>query len=228
MHRTRPGFTLIEMLVVIAIIALLATLLIPLMTGAIEKGRRTQCSTHLKNMVAIMTAFAGDHNDYYPRLHLENNRAPYWFDQQVRDNQLASYGLDREICYCPSNRKRWNRDDFWNWAGGTRASVWGYAYLAADTQWVNYFTYPGLEDEPKAEIFARRSTDIPADPIIWTDLNRSLGKWGWFGPGRQGANHLKGPRPAGANEAFMDGHITWKTWSDMRLRLDSSGLKMYW
>lgn len=228
MNRKRDGFSLIEMLVVIAIIALLAAMLIPLIGGVIEKGRRTSCSTNLKNLSAIMTSSATDHNDLYPRLHLEANRSPYWFDQKVRELNLVDYGLDREICYCPSNKKLWNRDDFWNWGGGTKESVWGYAYLAADTPWPKYYTYPDYEDVPKDEIFAKRTTDIPSDPIIWTDLNRQLGEFGWFGPGRQGANHLKGSRPAGANEAFMDGHIKWVDWSEMGKRMEGSSLQLYW
>lgn len=42
------GFTLIEMLVVIAIIGLLAALLFPAIDGALRQGRQTKCLSHLK------------------------------------------------------------------------------------------------------------------------------------------------------------------------------------
>ena len=120
------GFTLIELLVVIAIIAILASLIVSYIGSSVERGRRTACINHLRNLAAMVKMSADDHRDYYPQLHLTNNRSPYWYDQKLRDEVFVNYGVEREVCYCPSNRKGWNRDDFWNWGGGTAASVWGY------------------------------------------------------------------------------------------------------
>ena len=219
------------MLVVIAILAILIALLFPAIGRSMERARRTRCMNNLKNLVAMTTGAAADNGERYPRLHREvASTAPYWIDQQVRNQWLAGYGLVRNVCYCPSNRK-WNLDDFWNYGGGTADTVIGYVYLAGDTSWYTYYSFPGLDPQYASQpdrIFPRRTHDQSAYTVLWTDLNRQWSTWSWTGPGRQGANHMKGDHPDGANEGFMDGHVEWIPWGRMALRVQSAQLRLYW
>ena len=54
---TRSGFTLVELLVVISIIAMLASLLMPAVNRAREAARRTQCMNNMRNVALAMMQY---------------------------------------------------------------------------------------------------------------------------------------------------------------------------
>jgi prepilin-type N-terminal cleavage/methylation domain-containing protein len=60
----RAGFTLLELLVVISIIALLLALLLPAVQAARESGRRAQCSSQLHQFAVAMESHVGIHRRY--------------------------------------------------------------------------------------------------------------------------------------------------------------------
>jgi len=59
-------FTLIEALVVVSIIALLAALLLPALSAAKERGRRTTCRSNLRQIGIAIHSYAGDFEGLVP------------------------------------------------------------------------------------------------------------------------------------------------------------------
>ncbi|MCX7866815.1 MAG: DUF1559 domain-containing protein [Limisphaera sp.] len=66
LNRWYTGFTLVELLVVIAVVALLAGLLLPALAAAHEKARRANCISNLRQIHLAIAMYADDHHDWLP------------------------------------------------------------------------------------------------------------------------------------------------------------------
>ena len=62
----RCGFTLVELLVVISIIALLLSILMPALSSAREQGRQLTCMNNMKQSFYAVQFYNADFNGWYP------------------------------------------------------------------------------------------------------------------------------------------------------------------
>lgn len=70
---SEKAFTLVELLVVIAVIAILAALLLPVLTAAKRKASQTTCLNNLKQLGLGMKIYINDNSDVFPGLASRHN-----------------------------------------------------------------------------------------------------------------------------------------------------------
>lgn len=146
------GFTLIELMVVVMIIAILASLLLPAIAMARSSANRTACSSNIRGLVQGVLVYADDNDSKLPRNGVRSeiatrNNWQNWvgFEMQpllktnlntAAADQLLSMGvLSAKSIRCPGVTKRTPQRD--TWFGGVRL---GSANLLTD------YVYWGLPD----------------------------------------------------------------------------------
>ncbi|MCW5552824.1 MAG: prepilin-type N-terminal cleavage/methylation domain-containing protein [Verrucomicrobiae bacterium] len=110
--RSKPGFTLVELLLVVAILALLAALLLPVMSRAKPRAQRAACMNNQRQLYLLLQAHALDHDGAVPlgyRLGRKQFNTTIYVvppGHGVLLGRLHSEGLLAEpgILYCPAER----------------------------------------------------------------------------------------------------------------------------
>ncbi|HOV33012.1 MAG TPA: DUF1559 domain-containing protein [Candidatus Hydrogenedens sp.] len=107
-----PGFSLIELLVVIGIIAILAVVLLPALSRAREAGRRASCQNNLKQWGLVFKMYADESKgNKYPPMQLEimpvedrPNRQDVFVSPGPNVHAIyPEYLTDPSIIICPSD-----------------------------------------------------------------------------------------------------------------------------
>jgi prepilin-type N-terminal cleavage/methylation domain-containing protein len=111
----RRGFTLLELLAVIATIAILAALLLPVLSKAKVKAQQTRCLSNLHQLGYAWAMYHTDNNGRLVESYPQNNTNAWVLGDMtkaneatdlnlIRQGKLFPYNRSPEIYHCPGDR----------------------------------------------------------------------------------------------------------------------------
>jgi len=188
-HESKAGFTLVELLVVISIIALLMAVLMPALSRARKFARRTVCMANMRRLAITIKLYADSHDDRFPPDRLRKATdfitvGPYkrykprwiWFMNEgmgfvinpykyaTEEEFNAALEMDNDYYMCPSLKS-------YDYARSIRNGAYGYNYQylgntrpnPTDTDYANYPVWSSEITSPvQTVVFCdSRGADIP-------------------------------------------------------------------
>ncbi len=118
----RRGFTLVELLVVISIIALLISILLPSLRNAREQGKQVMCMNNMRQMGVAMLSYAMENLEHIPssscplaEMDIENPEDYYWL------SILQKHSGQPLIARCQNDK---TRKPFLDWAKPPERETW--------------------------------------------------------------------------------------------------------
>jgi len=76
MHLPKSAFTLIELMIVVAILGLLSGMLVPSMDAALEQSRIASCASVLHHIANALNGYVADNNNHFPYNAANNDFRP--------------------------------------------------------------------------------------------------------------------------------------------------------
>jgi prepilin-type N-terminal cleavage/methylation domain-containing protein/prepilin-type processing-associated H-X9-DG protein len=227
--RRRAGFTLVELLVVIGVLATVMALLLPTIRGVREQARRTVCASRLRSLAAAAVNYAVENHGMLPS---GQRDAPDGSELCIYVSQ-ATYGvLARYVggrtYNPPPPRQDATGDPQLACPNLADSASLGLPYFEGDRNigWMLGYNYLGnhkivdrnnlwpvaspirLTDKGSLPLFSDLNDWSPRDN--WTVVPHQRSGGGGYFFGEQGGSTPVAFGAAGGNVAFLDGSVRWK------------------
>lgn len=131
----KRGFTLVEMLIVLAVVAVLAGVGYPLGRSMVDKGREAACVNQLRTLGAALQGYLQDHGERMPEM--TSMRASKTEEAAVLEIVLLPYAGSPGAFRCPADHEQFEKT--------------GSSYLWNSTQnglHVSQLAFFGIKDRP--------------------------------------------------------------------------------
>ncbi len=224
------GFTLVEMLVVIGIIAVLAGVIVPVLAKSREKGRQVNCGANLKQIGQALEMYAADNDQrlpdsqpcYWTMPACGKNTAAVWDGTTAQkrtaidlswQGAIMQYVKDKGIFVCPS-RQALNYDKagatgygyngtFWNGVQDACGNIVGTADNTSGLD--GYRKITGFQDPSHTIMVTDSDSNGKPEFDGGTDTTGKKCPSDFGGDEKPEARHN-----GGFNALFADGHVKWK------------------
>ncbi len=175
------AFTLIELLFVVAIIMILASLLLPALRTAREKGKQIACLSNQKNLF-LATNYYSEDNQVYPYFGILAARAAAF------RSYVPGQGTKKAVSVCPSDEDPGYID-------------WPYFYAS-------YAINAGLGSGNLSGVEAQRPRNIykPAATFMWMDSLKNPPYWRYHFYESQATANAGYRHISRTNVIYVDGH----------------------
>ncbi len=121
------GFTLVELLVVVGIIAILAGVTLSALSSALARARTAKCAGNLRAIGGGLLAFASDHDDNFPQAgavipynNAQDGSGQYGWTQQI-EPYMGGKGLD--VYQCPDSSRIIKQNATYSYFMGAHAAI---------------------------------------------------------------------------------------------------------
>lgn len=113
-EKHKNGFTLMELLITIAVIVVLSGITVPVTISMIEKSRQAKCLGNLREIGVGLQMYLDDNADRLPVLAL--GRPSKTSQEPVLETVLSGYVESEEVFHCPSDKKEFKKSGCsYNW-----------------------------------------------------------------------------------------------------------------